>query len=119
MAKGNSPGVRGPGGPSGPERKPAPTPNHRSTLERVSYPYLVRLNRVPRWLIVILLASLLLAGFITPSWIGAILLGLLALFLAWLVALSWPVLKPSSRALRVITVVALAGIAVFRAQGRL
>jgi hypothetical protein len=53
-----------------------------------------------------------------PSGIGAILLVVLGLFLAWLIALSWPILPPVSRAMRVVTVALVFGAAWLRVTGR-
>ena len=90
-------------------------------LERRSYPALVALTRVPRWLIVVLMAVCLFLGLIQTgdlAWLGAILLGIVAVFLGWLLALSWPVLGPGSRLIRLVTVLAVLGIAVMKALGR-
>ena len=53
------------------------------------------------------------------AWLGALILGLLALFFLWLLLLSWPAIPASGRMLRGIVVVALAGAAVLKALGRL
>jgi hypothetical protein len=77
---------------------------------------------MPKWLIVVLLAVLLVLGMVQTgslAWLGALILGLLALFFLWLLVLSWPVIPPSGRLLRAIVVVALAGVAVLKALGRL
>lgn len=106
-------GVRGPGGP--PKR---PSSSGRAALERRSYPVLVSLTRVPRWLLVVLMAVCMVTGLMLSdglAWLGALLLLVVAFFLGWLLALSWPVIGPGSRALRLLTVVALAGIAVLKA----
>jgi hypothetical protein len=131
--KGRMPsGVRGPGGPP-PAGKPpagqrgqlgAPSPGRserRRAFEERSYPYLRRLNAVPRWLVVITPALLLFLGLILTgslAWLGAILLFAVTALLAWLTALSWPAISPGSRFLRVIVVAALGGVAVLKALGR-
>ena len=105
-------GVRGPGGP--PRR---PSSARRAQLERRSYPLLVSLTRVPRWLLVVFMAVCMVTGLMLSdslAWLGALLLLVVAFFLGWLLALSWPVISPSSKALRLLTVLALAGIAVFK-----
>jgi hypothetical protein len=82
----------------------------------------VTLQRVPRWVMVILPAALLFLGLIQTgglAWLGGILLLLVAVFLAWLLVLSWPVLTIGSRTLRLVTVVAVVGIAVFKFMGRI
>ena len=136
--KGTPKGVRGPGGPppagrpagSKPATRPAasaqgsssaPAQSRRGALERISYPILVTMHRVPRWLVVILMATCLFLGLIQSgglSWLGGILLLLVAAFLGWLVALSWPVIYPGSRILRVLVVAAIVGIAILKFLGR-
>lgn len=132
--KGTPKRVRGPGGPPPPPRpgakpsgaKPSASAARagqpsRARLEQVSYPILVAMQRVPRWLVVVLMALCLFLGLIQTgslAWLGGILLLLVAAFLGWLVALSWPVISPGSRALRVLVVVAVAGIAVLKFLGR-
>ena len=94
----------------------------RASLERASYPLLLQLRRVPRWLMVVLPGVLLFAGLVMPAslaWLGGVLLALVGVFLGWLLLLSWPVLGPSSRLLRLIVIVAVLGIAWFKALGRL
>ena len=138
-------GVRGPGGPP-----PAPTPGSRAkatgkasakasgaprsgdgsarasggraSLERASYPLLLQLRRVPRWLMVVLPGVLLFAGLVMPAslaWLGGVLLALVGVFLGWLLVLSWPVLGASSKLLRLIVIVAVFGIAFLKAMGRI
>lgn len=109
-------GVRGPGGP--PKR---PATQGRQALERRSYPYLVKLTRVPRWLLVVLMATCMVTGLMLTgslAWLGGIFLLIVSVFLGWLLALSWPVLGTGSRLIRLITVVAIIGIAVMKFAGR-
>jgi hypothetical protein len=109
-------GVRGPGGP--PRR---PSSSGRAALERRSYPLLVSLTRVPRWLLVVFMAVCMVTGLMLDdslAWLGALLLAVVAFFLGWLLALSWPIIGTNSRVLRLLTVVALLGIAVMKLIGR-
>lgn len=126
------PGVRGPGGPPAEGAAPAgrgaaPIPVDpakspaRQRFERLSLPLLMALQSAPRWIVVVLLAVALFLGLIQTgplAWVGTLLLLVVAAFLGWLLALSWPVLKPTSRALRLLVVVVLVGIAVLKAIGR-
>ena len=124
MAGGRRPGVRGPRGPQGePARspKPTPAPAELSAFQRASLPLLMFLTRMPRWATVVVLASLLVLGVIQTgplAWLGALILGVLALFFAWLLALSWPRISPGGRALRAIVVLALLMAAAFKLMGR-
>lgn len=86
-----------------------------SALERISAPWLVRLSLVPRWLFLIVLAGLLLAGLALENAIGGVLLLVLALFLAWLASLGWSHVSPVGRVLRLVTV----GVLVYLAVGKL
>ena len=128
-------GVRGPGGPPAPSASSAssrgsqrPQPGtrpvssaRRRAFEERSYPLVRKLNALPRWLVVIAPALLLFGGLIMTgslAWLGALLLALVTLILAWLTALSWPVISPGSRLLRGGVVLALGGMAVLKALGR-
>ncbi len=132
--KGSQPsGVRGPGGPppaqprsgsraTSSARATSGQPSaQRSALERRSYPLLRVLQRVPKWLIVVLPAILLFFGLIQTgglAWLGGVLLLLVAVFLGWLLLLSWPALSPGSRTVRIVTVAAVVGIALLKFLGR-
>ncbi|MFN8182847.1 MAG: DUF6703 family protein [Candidatus Nanopelagicales bacterium] len=98
--------------------RPQPPSGARDRFEDLSRGPLQALNRVPRALIVIGMAALLVAGLLLPAAIGSVLLVVLGLFLLWLVALSWPVLPTGSRMMRVVTVGLVFGAAALRAAGR-
>lgn len=125
-------GVRGPQGPARPAagrsaagqrtRPTIPTSPTDSLLVRLSRRPLVVLHGAPRWLIVVVMALALVAGLILPepfTVLGGALLLLVALLLAWLLALAWPVLNASSRLVRIFAVVSLAGVGVLKVLGRL
>ncbi|MSO27249.1 MAG: hypothetical protein EXQ60_04190 [Candidatus Nanopelagicales bacterium] len=122
-------GVRGPSGPPPRGSQPAPKAKSpkgagsgRRVMERKSYPILVMLHRVPRWLLVILTALALFLGLIQTgdlAWLGGILLLLVAAFLGWLLVLSWPVLGFVARLLRLVVVIAVVGIAIYKFMGRI
>lgn len=98
---------------------PSPT---RSRLERVSAPILLRLHALPRWLIPVVMGLVLAGGLFLEGqwlWLGALLLGFVTLTVAWLYALSWPLLSTGSRIGRGLVVVGLAGITFLKATGRL
>jgi len=104
--------VRGPGGPA---NQPA---SMRPQLEKASMPVLMRLTRVPRWLLVVGLALCLFLGLVLPiAWIGGILLLVVAFFLGWLLALSWPVLNGQSKFLRTLIVIVVIVLALFKFVG--
>jgi len=136
--KGKQPqGVRGPGGPppppartpaasSGPSKgqpvmptKPAsPT---RVKFENFSYPIVERLNRLPKFVIIVTPGVLLFLGLVLTgalAWIGGVLMLVVAAMLAWLTALSWPVIPVRSRVIRVIVVAVVIGFAGLKFTGR-
>ena len=116
------PGVKGPAPQSNnqrPSNPPAGTP--RGNLERASIPFLSRLLAMPRWLLVVLIASCLLLGLaltgpLAP--VGALFLLIVGTFLGWLLMLAWPVLPVGRRMIRLVVVFALVGLAVLKALGR-
>ncbi len=83
----------------------------RRTLEQSSARSLVLLHQLPVWVVPLLLTALLITGLAVPGWIGAVALVLVAAFLGWLAAVSWPRLAPGSRLLRVAAVVGVLVIA--------
>lgn len=72
---------------------------------------------MPRWLIPLAMGVLLAGGLLIPAAWAGLLLAVLALFLTWLVLLSWPVLATPARVLRVVVVVVVAVAAVWRLTG--
>lgn len=70
-------------------------------------PVLTVLTKAPRWLVGALPGVLLLGGLLAPTPWGPLLLGLVTLFLGWLLALSWPRLGGKSKALRTFVVLLL------------
>jgi len=107
---------------SSPQPRQQAASGFRPTLERLSAPWLVTLHRLPRWLVPVILAVFLFIGLISSGpwiWVGALMLGIITLFVAWLSALAWPVLTPGSRLARVLIVVALGGVTVLKAMGRM
>lgn len=115
------PGVKGPSQQPSRPVDPQPAASPRGNLERASIPILSRLLAMPRWLLVVLIASCLLLGLaltgpLAP--LGAIFLLLVATFLGWLLLLAWPVLNPGRRMIRLVVVLAVLGLAVLKALGR-
>lgn len=107
--------------PGGARRPAAPPPSAptdaRGALEHASLPILTFLTRLPRWLVGLVPGVLLLGGLLAPSPWGPMLLGLVTLFVGWLLALSWPKLAGRSRALRTVLVLGLVAFTVGRATG--
>jgi hypothetical protein len=83
---------------------------------------MARLTALPRWLLIIAIGSSLLLGLVLSdsfAWLGAIFLLLVAAFLGWLLALSWPLLSGGRRFIRLIVVAALVGLAYLKVTGQL
>jgi hypothetical protein len=76
----------------------------RRSLEHSSARPLVLLHQFPAWVIPIVATALLITGLAVPGWPGAAALVVVAAFLGWLAAVSWPRLAPGSRLLRVAAV---------------
>jgi hypothetical protein len=96
---------------------PAPATGWRAGLERRSVGPLMVMTSLPGWLVPVLLGVLLVAGLLLPfAWSGLLLL-IPAVFLGWLLLLSWPVIGAGGRLLRLIAVVVLFGAAAFRLMG--
>lgn len=89
----------------------------RKRLETASAPLLVRLHTMPRFLVPLLLLSSLLLGFMTTGIVSYVALLFVALFVSWLLLLSWPLLEPGARLLRSAVVVMLLGVILSRVIG--
>jgi hypothetical protein len=86
-------------------------------FEELSAPVLVRMQLLPAWLVPVLLGIMLFVGLaVRAPWAGSLLV-LIGLFLTWLTAVSWPVVSPGSRALRVLVNVAVLGMGVAKLVG--
>ena len=110
------PGHRNPAASSA-KAAPPPSAGWRRALEKASVGPLFVLNGLPRLVVPLVLGILLVLGLaLHSSWAGLLLL-VPAAFLAWLLVLSWPVLSPAGRALRLIAVAAVTVAAVLRLAG--
>jgi hypothetical protein len=98
----------------------APVSPFRRTLNRHSARPLIVMHGMPRWVVPVAMGLALVLGlFLSGPWapLGVFLLVLVALFVLWLFALSWPVLPPGGRLARGAVVVALFGLAWLKASG--
>ena len=112
------PGHRNPAGRSAAATPATPASPARRWLVRHSAGPLIILHRLPTFLVAVVLAVVLVAGLALPwAWAGLLLL-VLAVFLGWLLALSWPILTWSGRVIRGLAVVALLVMGVMRLLGR-
>lgn len=105
-------------GQSAPART-AKVSTRRESFERRSAPILLRMQTLPAFVIPVVLAVTLFFGLvITSAWAGILLL-LIAVFLTWLTAISWPAISAGSRLLRVGVDLGLAALGVLKLMGRL
>jgi hypothetical protein len=81
-------------------------------VERRSAPALLALQRLPRWVVPVLMVLPLGAGMLIHGWPSLICLGALVVFLGWLTYLSWPVIYGRGRLLRVLVLGLLLAVAV-------
>ena len=72
----------------------------RPSIERASLPLVTKLNGLPRAVPFLLLLALLVAGVMISGPVGFILMGLGAVFVGWILYLSWPRLTSSERIMR-------------------
>jgi hypothetical protein len=93
---------------------PGASPARRS-LEHSSARPLVLLHQLPVWVVPLVLAALLVTGLAVPGWIGGAALVLVAGFLGWLAAVSWPRLGPGPRLLRLAAIAGVLVVAVIQA----
>ncbi len=96
---------------------PPPAAAWSVSLARVSRPYLLRLQALPRWGLLLGTLAVVAAGLFLPGIAGALFLTVLGLFLLWLGLLAWPQLQPLSRLIRLGVAVFVLGYAAAKAVG--
>lgn len=75
-------------------------PSFRESLERASLPTIAALTKLPRWVPFLVVLALMVGGVFIKPW-GWILLIPVAVFLAWILVLSWPRLAGVERLMRI------------------
>jgi small-conductance mechanosensitive channel len=73
--------------------------------------------RMPMWAIPAVILLLMVVGLSAPLVYAVPALVVVALFMGWLAYLSWPVLTPRGRLLRVVMIVLVAGSVTARSTG--
>ncbi len=97
---------------------PAPT-GRRASFEASSRPWLARMQRLPGFVVPVLLASLLFLGLtLSADWSGALLI-VIAVFLTWLTAVAWPAVSARSRLIRVAVDLGVLALGVLKLLGRI
>lgn len=102
-----------------PAAKPEPPKGARGRFEAFSYPLIERMQNLPGFLVPVTLGILLFAGLTLPFPAAGILLILIALFLMWLTAVSWPTLETANRYGRVGINLAVIALGVMKMLDRL
>jgi len=95
------------------EPRPAAGPA-RQRLERRSARWLLLLNTLPRWTVLVAITVLTIAGLLLPGVAGAAVLLVLAALLAWLMAISWPAVAWGGRVARLVAVALVVGAAGYK-----
>jgi hypothetical protein len=72
----------------------------RPSIERASLPLITRLSSLPRVVPFLLMLALLVGGVVVGGPVGFVLMGLAAVFVGWILYLSWPRLSGSERIMR-------------------
>jgi hypothetical protein len=84
----------------------------RPSIERASLPLVTKLNGLPRAVPFLLLLALLVAGVMIAGPVGFILMALAAVFVGWILYLSWPRLTSSERIMRSAVLLLAAAMAI-------
>jgi hypothetical protein len=86
----------------------------RERITKASYPYIARIHAMPKLTLPLVTVVLVAIGAFAPSAVAVPALLLLALMLAWLGFLSWPIVGSGARALRVFSVIVILLFAISR-----
>ncbi|MBK8469199.1 MAG: hypothetical protein IPL45_05255 [Actinomycetales bacterium] len=89
----------------------------RSKIEHASVPWVTRLNRTPRWAAFIGVLTLMVAGVVVPT-VGFVFTLVIAVFLGWLLFLTWPRLTTAEKLMRAAVLVLVVGVALMQAFPR-
>lgn len=74
----------------------------RKRITDLSAPALLRIHGLPKFLVPGLIAILMLLGLFLPAPYSGISLTIVSAFIGWLMYLSWPLLDPKSRLIRLL-----------------
>ena len=84
----------------------------RSRIDHASLPLMTKLSRLPRLVPFLILLALLVAGVLISGQVGFVLMSLAAIFVAWVLYLSWPRLSGSERIMRLAVLLLAVAMAV-------
>lgn len=86
----------------------------RDRLKRHSLPVLMTLRRVPQWVLFLVVLGCVVGGLLLTGPLAGALLGVVAVFLGWLLLVAWPRLTGGQRLVRGFTAALIAGPAIWR-----
>lgn len=89
----------------------------RESIEQASLPAIKAISSWPKWLPFLLILGLMVAGVFIPTY-GWILIAVVAVFLTWLLYLSWPRLTGAEKLMRFAVIAIVVVAAVTRANPR-
>jgi len=84
----------------------------RSRIDHASLPLITKLSSLPRLVPFLLLLALLVGGMLIGGPVGFLLMSLAAVFVAWVLYLSWPRLNGSERIMRLAVLLLAVAMAV-------
>jgi hypothetical protein len=84
----------------------------RSRIDHASLPLMTKLSRLPRLVPFLILIALLVSGMLIAGPAGFVLIALDAVFVAWVLYLSWPALSSSERIMRLAVLLVAVALAV-------
>jgi O-antigen ligase len=90
----------------------------RRRIDQASLPLMTRLSSLPRLVPFLILLALLISGMLIGGLGGFVLMGLAALFVGWVLYLSWPLLNRSERIMRVAVLLLAIALAVVQLSPR-
>ena len=90
----------------------------RPSIERASLPLITRLSRLPRSVPFLLMLAPLVAGVVIGGPVGFVLMSLAALFVGWILYLSWPRLSGSERIMRLAVLLLAVAMAIVQLSPR-
>ena len=84
----------------------------RNRIDHASLPLITKLSSLPRLVPFLLLLALLVGGMLIGGPVGFLLMSLAAVFVAWVLYLSWPRLNSSERIMRLAVLLLAVAMAV-------
>jgi hypothetical protein len=84
----------------------------RQRIDHASLPLMTKLSQLPRLVPFLILLALLVGGVLIGGPAGFVLMALAAVFVAWVLYLSWPALSSSERIMRLAVLLVAVALAV-------